>query len=176
MAIEAERLVINLEARLNKFEADMRKAVGITDTKFRSIERRAAQAQSKLGRFTIPTSQIGKALDGASSQFLAFSRTAGGVLAGVLALKGAQGFIDGSIRIQNALKGAGLEGEQLTVVYDQLFAAAQRNSAPLESLVKLYSQVSLNMAALNTNSAELAGFPSKPTAFVSSRRCARRRA
>jgi hypothetical protein len=59
---------------------------------------------------------------------------------GGAALKGAQALIDTSTRIDNALKVAGVSGEQLNQVYASLYDSAQKNAAPLESLVQLYGR------------------------------------
>lgn len=84
-----------------------------------------------------------------------------GVLGGMLAgfsVAGAQQLIDTSVRIENSLKTTGLAGEELRNVYDQLFAAAQRNAAPVESLVQLYSRVALVQNELGVSSQQLVSF------------------
>jgi tape measure domain-containing protein len=141
MATEVEKLIVRLEVSQNRFEKQMAAAARAADKSSSRIEQRFARMNK-----------------GVSSQFALLGRSLGAAFAGALTIKGAASFIDSSIRITNALKGAGLEGEALTKVYDDLFAAAQRNSAPFESLVKLYGRVALNMKELNTNSSELVGF------------------
>jgi tape measure domain-containing protein len=78
--------------------------------------------------------------------------------AGAAALRGAQQLIDASTRIENSLKVAGLSGEELSVVYDQLFDSAQRNAAPLESLVTLYGRAALVQRELGVSTKELLNF------------------
>src|SRR5690606_10230635 len=61
-------------------------------------------------------------------------------------------------RIENALKVAGVSGSELTRVYDRLFESAQRNAAPVETLVELYGRAALVQNELNVSSEELLGF------------------
>ncbi|KQY45276.1 hypothetical protein ASD46_09110 [Rhizobium sp. Root491] len=71
---------------------------------------------------------------------------------------GAQGFrqlSDSGTRITNSLKVAGLAGEELEGVYQKLFTAAQKNAAPLETMVQLYGRVSLVQKELGVSSDEI---------------------
>lgn len=161
-----ERLIVLVEARIKDLERNMAKASATTGREFGKMRRDSQSATAAMERDMLrSTSRINQAVAATSSRlgtfsksFIAFGQSSGGIFASALALRGAQSFIDNSIKITNALKAAGLEGKALTGVYDALFASAQRNAAPLESLIKLYSAVSLNMSELNTNSSELVGF------------------
>ncbi|MGV3649839.1 MAG: tape measure protein [Devosia sp.] len=137
MATEVERLVVSLEASITKYERAMQRAVGHSDRTARRIEGRfqkmAANANASLGKVLAP-------------------------LAGAAGLRAAQQLLDTSTRIQNALRVTGLEGEALTRVYDQLYAAAQQNAAPLESLVTLYGRAALVQKELGVSTEELLGF------------------
>src|SRR5690606_4052840 len=64
-------------------------------------------------------------------------------------------------RIENALKVAGVSGSELTRVYDRLFESAQRNAAPVETLVELYGRAALVQNELNVSSEELLRFTDK---------------
>ncbi|NVD41296.1 M15 family metallopeptidase [Ensifer sp. HO-A22] len=75
--------------------------------------------------------------------------------------RGTQQLIDSAISIQNALKVAGVEGENLKKVYDSLFASAQKNAAPIESLVSLYSRLALSQKELGVSQQELLNFTDK---------------
>ncbi|MFC3207205.1 tape measure protein [Aquamicrobium soli] len=80
----------------------------------------------------------------------------GGIAAGFSA--GAiKNLLDSATGIKNALRAAGLAGEGLTKVYDRLFASAQKNQAPLEGLVTLYSRVSLAQKELGVTSEQIVG-------------------
>lgn len=62
------------------------------------------------------------------------------VFAFAASARGAQSLIYSSIKIQNSLKVAGVEGENLEKVYRRLFASAQANAAPLDALATLYGR------------------------------------
>lgn len=144
MAIQVERMVAILEARLDKYEKGLAKARGQTDRQFTAIERRGKQMESRL-----------------SSLGANFSRGFLGALAGAASIRGAQQLIDAATRIQNALKVAGLSGEELTKVYDRLFESAQKNAVPLEAMVTLYGRVAQAQDALNVSQEEMTNFTDK---------------
>lgn len=150
MATDLERLVVSLEASITKYERAMQKAVGQSEATAKRIERRWAKLDigESLGR------KLGALGRGA----------VGGLAAGLgvgLTVDSFERLIDASTRVQNALKVAGLEGGELTRVYDSLFASAQRNAAPLESLVTLYGRASLVQKELGVSTEELLGFTDK---------------
>ncbi len=140
MATDLERLIVSLEASTTKYERALNKAMGVTNDRMRKIEVRAKAAGLNIG------SALGRGL---------------GLIGGGLALRGVQQLVDASTRIENSLKVAGLSGQELTRVYDRLFASAQRNAAPVESLVELYSRASLVQKELGVSTEELIGFTDK---------------
>lgn len=74
---------------------------------------------------------------------------------------GVQGFrtlSDSATKIDNALKVAGLSGEELERTYAKLRNSAQANAAPLETLVQLYGRVALVQGELGITSDQLVGF------------------
>jgi tape measure domain-containing protein len=140
-ATDLEKLVVSLSADLTKYERGMARAQGITNKQLGAIQRKAAASGNAIGA--------------------AFAR-AGAQIAGAFAaqasLAGAQELIDAATRIQNALKVAGLSGVELDRVYQSLFASAQKNAAPLESLVTLYGRASIVQKELGVSTEELLGF------------------
>lgn len=141
MGITVERLIATLEARFDKYEKALDKAVGQTNRQFTSIERRGKQMESRM-------SAIGSG----------FARSFAASLAAGVSVDALQKLIDTSKRITNALKVAGLSGDDLTKVYDKLFASAQKNAAPLESLVTLYGRAAIVQKELGVTSEELLSF------------------
>jgi tape measure domain-containing protein len=137
MTTQGERLLISLEARVNKYERDLARARQRTDRHMGAMQARAlATAKS----------------------FKASFASIAAPLAGVASVRGATALIDATLRIDNALKVAGLSGEALEKVYDELFAAAQANAAPLETLVGLYAKLSLVQKELGVDQTKLVGF------------------
>lgn len=139
---DMQRLVVSLEARTKAFENALKKANTTSQRQLGQIEKKFAAANKKLVLNTPAW----------------LSRGMVSAFAGGISLRGAQDLVDTAIRIDNALKVSGLSGEALTAVYDNLFAAAQRNAAPLESLVELYSRASLSAKDLGISQAELLRF------------------
>jgi tape measure domain-containing protein len=138
---DVERLVVSLDASITKYERAMQKAVAATNSSMQKIERRNASMIQRV-----------------HSGFSGLQRGIATAFAGAAALRGAQQLIDASTRIENSLKVAGLAGEDLTQVYDALFESAQRNAAPLESLVSLYGRATLVQNELGASTEELLGF------------------
>nr|WP_223217090.1 tape measure protein [Rhizobium cauense] len=92
-----------------------------------------------------------------ASSFTALGARVGVALAGAFTIKGFSDLQDSYIKIQNALKATGLQGEQLTGVYDQLYASAQKNAAPIDALATLYSRVAINQKELGVTSQQVVG-------------------
>ncbi|MCM2504563.1 tape measure protein [Aureimonas altamirensis] len=140
MASEVERLLVRLEVSQNKFERQMAAISSSADRSARRVESRFASMNKKL-----------------QSQFSGLGGLAG-AFAGIASARGAQQLLDAATRITNSLRVAGLEGEALTSVYNQLFESAQRNAVPIESLVTLYSRLTVAQKELNVSNQEIVQF------------------
>lgn len=144
MAQDLEQLVLSISADTRQMQRALAKLTSDTAKETRNIQR----------HFDTMGKGIGRSLSGVAS-------TVRGGLASIgagIGLREAQQLVDSATRIQNALKVAGLEGEALTRVYDRLFDSAQRNAAPLESLVELYGRASQNAKDLGASQEELLKF------------------
>jgi len=138
-------LYARMELRIRDFEKAIDRANSKADSGMRRIESRTAAASKRIE----------------SSLTGMFKSFGGGILAGAagaFSVQGAQQLLDAAKRIQNSLKTAGLEGQNLAKVYDQLFASAQKNGAPIESLVQLYSKLSLVSGELGVKQQDLVKF------------------
>lgn len=144
MATDLEKLVVQLSADIKAYERQMARMVGTTDRRFSQVERRAQQASRR----------IDAALAGIGGRIA-------GAFAAAASIQGAVKLVDAATQIRNALSVAGLEGAALTSVYEKLFASAQKNAAPVESLVTLYSRLSLTQKELGVSSSELLDFTDK---------------
>lgn len=141
MSDTIQTLLVSLEARVAGFDREMKRAVGISNKNARSIETRFQAMNRNVSR-----------------SFSDFGGMIGKAFAGAAALRGAQQLIDTSIGITNSLKVAGLAGEELNSVYDDLFASAQRNYAPLEALTTLYGRAAAVQDELGASSQDLIKF------------------
>lgn len=144
MATEVETLLLRLEATQAKFDKQLKAAYNSADRNSRKIESRFARMNKSIG-----------------GSFNALQGVMLKAFAAAAAARGAQQLIDSATRIENALKVAGLAGEELAKVYDELFASAQRNAAPLEALVTLYGRAALVQKELGISQQELLGFTDK---------------
>ncbi|MCZ7855051.1 tape measure protein [Agrobacterium salinitolerans] len=138
MATDLERLVVQLSADVKGYQNALNRAMSVTNRQARSIENRFRKMNS-----AISASYAGVATGAAKAFAL---------------IGGAQGFrqlSDSATKIDNSLKVAGLSGEELEGVYQKLFAAAQKNAAPLETLVQLYGRVSLVQGELGVSSEQI---------------------
>jgi len=144
MATDVERLVVQLSADVKQYQNALNKAMGVTNQRTRAIERRFQSMNGNIG-----------------AGFTALGRNIAGAFAVAASAGAAVKLIDSARQIENALKVTGLQGEALTDVYDQLFAAAQKNAAPVESLTTLYSKLALTQKELGVSQQELIGFTDK---------------
>jgi tape measure domain-containing protein len=149
MATDEERLVVSLEARVNQFEKAFQRANRSANTNFSRIESRAKLSTRRL------ESTFARLNTGMGGVFKNFGA---GLLGGIAANMSAdkmKSLLDASTRITNALKNAGLSGTELNEVYRKLYESSQRNAAPLESLVTLYSRVASSQKELGVSTAEV---------------------
>ncbi|MGO8282184.1 tape measure protein [Rhizobium ruizarguesonis] len=140
-ATDLEKLVVSLSADIRKYENSLNRAMGQTNKAAKSIETRFAGLNKKIsGGFNTLTT-------GAARAFALIG--------------GAQGFktlSDAATSIDNSLKVAGLSGAELEKVYQSLFASATKNAAPIETLVQLYSRLSLVQKELGVSQQQIVTF------------------
>jgi tape measure domain-containing protein len=151
MAADTDDLVLSISADIRQMQRALQRMQSDTNTSTRAVERRFDDMSKRSQR---SVERLSAGIKGSLRAGLA------GFAAGV-SVDGAQRLIDTATRIQNALKTAGLEGEQLTKVYDKLFASAQKNSVPIESMVELYSRLSLAQKELGVDTDQLLSFTDK---------------
>jgi len=156
MAGEAEQLVVSLEARIRDFERNFQRANRVANDNFGQIERRARVAGKNLETtMATSTNAMSRSLDG-------FGRIAAGKIGAAFAaitagvgLNEMRKAADEFTKIQNTLRVAGVSNADLPATFDKLFASAQRNAAPLESLATLYGRVSAAQTTLKATGAEV---------------------
>lgn len=140
---DLERLVVQFSADFKRLENETKRSTAMFNRQLRQMER---QASSSVRRINTAFSGVGR-LGGAAK----------GLIAGISAAT-VKTYIDSALRIENALKVAGLSGEELNSVYDKLYVSAQKNAAPLETLVTLYGRAALVQKELGVSSQELLSF------------------
>lgn len=138
---DIEKLIVQMSADIKKFENAINRANGIAVKRTRAIE----------GQF----SRMNK---GIAAGFVGLQASAARAFALIGGAQGFRSLSDSATRIDNALKVAGLSGDDLERVYSKLFDSARKNAAPLETLVELYGRVSLVQGELGISSDQLRGF------------------
>lgn len=141
MAVDIERLNVELSANIAKFESAMKRAGSAADKSIRDIEKSTERANTRISR---SFSSIGTSIGGIVAVF------AGGKIASEVVK-----LADAFTRTQNALKVAGLSGNQLSFVYEKLLGISQQFSVPLEGMASLYGRVATAQKALGVSSGEI---------------------
>ncbi|MEZ2406936.1 tape measure protein [Bosea sp. RCC_152_1] len=155
MAGDAQ-LLVSLEARIRDFERNMQRANRVANDNFGNIERRGRTAAKNLERsFASSGNAVAASMEkmgslAAGKVGAAFAAIAAGVSLNELRKKA-----DEYTAIMNSLKVAGVKPGDLQPTFDQLFASAQRNAAPLDALAQLYSRVSAAQGTLKASSQEV---------------------
>lgn len=144
MAVTADRVIVELEAKLDRYDANVRRAEARFDSATKSI---VADAKRMEREISASSSVIGSQFRGmAASVGAAFSAAQIGAMA------------DSYTRFTNQLKVAGLEGAALSDVQERLFVVAQRNGTELETLGALYSKAARNQRELGASTNDLLQF------------------
>lgn len=157
-----ERLVVLLEARVSEFEKRMLQAEQRGTRTYQGLARGSRSATRQMEADMIRSANsVNRAVASTSSRIGGLGRLmAGGLSVAVFAQAARQygRLADEATRMQNALRVAGLEGEDLTRVYGRLFQSAQRNAAPVGAMVDLYSKLALTQKELGVTGDELIRF------------------
>lgn len=155
MALDETGLLVKLEANVAKWEKDFNRAIAQQQRASQRMEQIARQNARKIGD---AYKGLGGTI-GASFGKLA-GPLAGGISAAIIArqVRNYTDLADAATKMQNALRVAGLEGANLSATYQKLFQSAQRNAAPIASLVDLYSKLALTQKELGVSNDELIRF------------------
>ncbi len=152
MAVIAEELIADLRVRSDALRTELTSARQFYDNEIGKMTKRVKDLERQ---FAQSSSGISSSIRNLAASFAAaFSTSA------------ISGMIDTYTRFTNQLKVAGLEGEALARVQDQLFAIAQRNGTSLESLSWLYGRLSQGAKELGASQADLVKFTSGVAAAV----------
>lgn len=156
MAGEAEQLVVSLEARIREFERNFQRANRTANDNWRSIERRSRTGARNLEQSMATSSNaMTRSLEGFGTVAAGKVGAAFAAITAGLGLNELRKTADEYTKIMNTLKVAGVKDADLGSTFDKLFASAQRNSAPLDSLATLYGRVSAAQSTLKASSREV---------------------
>ena len=149
MADEIERLLVRVEANATQFEAQMRKLN-------KSLYASQAENRKTLNAIQRDTEAASKRMfapigEGFRREIAALS----GVLAGLFTTQQVARYADQYTSLQNRLKAAGLEGENLKRVEDALYETANRNGLQVQATAELYQRASLSRQRLGASEEQL---------------------
>lgn len=146
--------------------ADDVKLLAVIDANTKAFEnalkRIERSTNATFGKADQSVRRLERTLQASSTRLTSFGRNfSTALLRPLAALAGAQGLsslINSFQRIENALKIAGVEGEEFDKVLQSLTKTATQNGAPLESLVQLYGQLALSQKDLGISTEEVLEF------------------
>jgi tape measure domain-containing protein len=141
VATDLERLVVSLDADIKKFDSSLKRAVATFNGETKKIETRSKTMQKNV---QTSFADLGKGFV-----------LGAGLTSGIMAFKDLS---DAAIRTENSLKVAGLSGQQLTSVYQELFKSAQANAVPIEELARLYGRAALSQKDLGASTERMITF------------------
>ena len=144
MTIVADRVIVELEAKLDAYNANVRRA----ETQFANATRAISADAKRMER------DIAASSGAVGSQFRAMAATVGAAFSA----QQVAAMADSYTRLTNQLKVAGLEGAKLAGTQNDLFIVAQRNGVQWETLGTLYGKATQNQRDLGASSAELLDF------------------
>lgn len=122
---EIDPVILELRAEMNKARVEIKQYADQTERNFTRVER--------------STQRLEKQMLNSSTAIAGTFRTLAGTLGTLFTGRELVGLLDSFTRMQNSIRIAGNEGEQLKVTQDRLFATAQRYGVELEGLASLYS-------------------------------------
>lgn len=144
MAVVADRVIVELEAKLDRYEANVRRAEAKFDSATRSISANSAKMARDIERNSAAAGTAVKNLVG--------------TLAAAFSAQQVKELADGYTRFTNQLKVAGLEGQNLAQTQSRLFDIAQQYGVQLESIGTLYGRATQAGKDLGANQQQLEQF------------------
>lgn len=124
---EIDPVILAVKAEVDRYQADLKRATRTVDQQLGQQERRVKALESQ---FRSSSSAISTSIKGLAGTFAA------GFTGRELV-----GLIDGFTRLQNSLRVAGLEGDNLAQVQERLRTIGRTYGADLESLASTFSRV-----------------------------------
>lgn len=144
MAVVADRVIVELEAKLDRYEANVRRAEAKFDSATRSISANSAKMARDIERNSAAAGSAVKNLVG--------------TLAAAFSAQQVKELADGYTRFTNQLKVAGLEGQNLAQTQSRLFDIAQQYGVQLESIGTLYGRATAVSKELGASQQQLEQF------------------
>lgn len=136
--VVADKVIVELEAKLDRYNANVTQAMRLWERSTSSIRDNAVRTEQ----------QVTRSLNSVKSALLASSS----LVAGAFGANALKNLADGYTRFTNQLRVAGLEGQNLAATQQDLFNIAQKGGVPLELLGRLYGGLASLQKDLGTTS------------------------
>ncbi|BAK66893.1 putative phage tape measure protein [Sphingobium sp. SYK-6] len=138
---EVDPVILRLLVDNGKFQAEMRNTARLVES---TMGRQERSVQNLEAQFRKSSGAIGASLKGLA-----------GTLGAAFTGRELVGLIDGFTRVQNSLRVAGLEGQELAKVQQQLLELSARYGVSLESLSSLFGNATQAGKELGASQAEI---------------------
>lgn len=140
---EIDPVVLSLRAEVDKYLGDVRRATKTVDQQLGLQDRRVRDLETQMRK---SSGAIGASVKGLAATF-------------ATAFTGREliGLIDGFTRLQNSLKVAGLEGNNLAAVQSRLLDLSSKYGVSIESLAGLFGNASQAAGDLGASQEQLLG-------------------
>lgn len=149
---EITPIVLELIAKNQRYLSDIRSTTVNVDQMLGRQEASVRRLESEMKR---ATGSIGSTLKGMAA-----------TLATYFSGRELVGMLDSFTRYQNALKVAGLQGDELASVQEKLFATAQRNGVAIEAVGTLYGRAAQSSKELGASTEDLLKFTNAVSASL----------
>lgn len=136
-----DKVVVELEARLNRYNGDVRAA--------------AANFERSIGRQELSIKRLEQQVRSSSNSIGSQLRGLAGTIAAGFSAQQVAKMSDSYTRFTNQLRVAGLEGKTLAETQERLFGIAQQNGVELEAVGTLYSRAAQNQKELGASTEDL---------------------
>ena len=141
MAAEVDPVILEIRAELGRYKSELRSTTTSVEQLLGRQEKSVKRLEAEMKR---SSGAIGSTLKGLA-----------GTLAAGFGAREIGGLVDNFTRLQNALKVAGLEGEQLAQVQERLFELGARYGVSVNALADLYGKAEQAGRELGASQSEL---------------------
>lgn len=138
---EIDPVILQLRAEMGRYRAELKSATALSENSFNRIDRDVKRLEQQFAK---SSNAIGGSLRGLAGTFAAAFSTQQVV-----------GLIDSYTRLQNSLKVAGLEGENLAGVQQRLLDLSGRYGVNIEELARLFGNSSQAASDLGASQDQL---------------------
>lgn len=138
---EIDPVILQLRAEMERYRAELKSATALSENSFNRIDRDVKRLEQQFAK---SSTAIGGSLRGLAGTFAAAFTT-----------QQVTGLIDSYTRLQNSLKVAGVEGENLAQVQSRLLDLSGRYGVNIEELARLFGNSSQAASDLGASQDQL---------------------